>query len=113
VFKTVIDQYEHFRQNSEFLLIFCERFTRGEDDSLRNSIDQYLAAQTDLQQVLNPSGSVLTGGLAEPKFNIDGSAFTGSWGRYGFYFVWTYLSLTMTDRSAVCSTIFVVLKNPG
>ncbi|KAH9480596.1 Glucoamylase [Psilocybe cubensis] len=34
-----------------------------------------------LQQVTNPSGTVSTGGLGEPKFNIDGSAFTGSWGR--------------------------------
>jgi len=32
-------------------------------------------------QVSNPSGTVKTGGLGEPKFNIGGSAFTGSWGR--------------------------------
>lgn len=30
----------------------------------------------------NPSGDFASGaGLAEPKFNSDGSAFTGSWGR--------------------------------
>jgi glucoamylase len=29
----------------------------------------------------NPSGSVSSGGLGEPKFNADGSAFTGAWGR--------------------------------
>lgn len=64
------------------ILIFCDRFTRGEDGTLRTSIDQYLAAQTALQQVSNPSGDVSTGGLGEPKFNIDGSAFTGPWGRW-------------------------------
>lgn len=64
VFKTIID-----------------RFTRGEDGTLRTSIDQYIAAQASLQQVSNPSGSVSTGGLGEAKFNIDGSAFTGPWGR--------------------------------
>ncbi|KAF5315001.1 hypothetical protein D9619_007127 [Psilocybe cf. subviscida] len=64
VFKTIVDQ-----------------FTRGEDNTLRTSIDQYLTAQTALQQVSNPSGTVSTGGLAEPKFNIDGTAFTGPWGR--------------------------------
>ncbi|KIM43275.1 carbohydrate-binding module family 20 protein [Hebeloma cylindrosporum] len=54
VFKTIID-----------------RFTRGEDGTLRTSIDQYIAAQASLQQVSNPSGSVSTGGLGEAKFNID------------------------------------------
>ncbi|KAJ3506296.1 hypothetical protein NLJ89_g6948 [Agrocybe chaxingu] len=64
VFKTVIDQ-----------------FTRGEDNTLRTTIDDFLAAQATLQQVSNPSGTVSTGGLGEPKFNIDMTAFTGSWGR--------------------------------
>ena len=29
----------------------------------------------------NPSGGLTTGGLGEPKFNVDGTAFTGQWGR--------------------------------
>ncbi|KAF9483498.1 glycoside hydrolase family 15 protein [Pholiota conissans] len=64
VFKTIIDQ-----------------FTTGQDTTLRPLIDLYVSAQTALQQVSNPSGTVSTGGLAEPKFNIDGTAFTGPWGR--------------------------------
>nr|BAU78332.1 glucoamylase2 [Pholiota microspora] len=64
VFKTIIDQ-----------------FTTGQDTTLRPLIDLYLSAQTALQQVSNPSGTVSTGGLAEPKFNIDGTAFSGPWGR--------------------------------
>jgi glucoamylase len=72
----------YFHHYFQFLLIFYDRFARGEDNTLRTSIDQYLAAQTALQQVSNPSGTVSTGGLGEPKFNIDGSAFTGPWGRH-------------------------------
>lgn len=64
VFKTIVDQ-----------------FTSGKDTTLRGLIDSYVAAQTVLQQVSNPSGTVSTGGLGEPKFNIDESAFTDSWGR--------------------------------
>lgn len=64
VFKAIIDQY-----------------TRGEDSSLRGLMDSFVASQTLLQQVSNPSGSVSSGGLAEPKFNIDETAFTGAWGR--------------------------------
>ncbi|GJE98974.1 glycoside hydrolase family 15 protein [Phanerochaete sordida] len=64
VFKTIVDQY-----------------TSGTDTSTRALIDAFVAAEGTLQQVTNPSGSVSTGGLGEPKFNIDETAFTGSWGR--------------------------------
>ncbi|KAF8843359.1 glycoside hydrolase family 15 protein [Paxillus ammoniavirescens] len=64
VFKELIDQY-----------------TSGQNTTLRTLIDSFITAETKLQQVPNPSGTVSTGGLGEPKFNIDGSAFTGSWGR--------------------------------
>ncbi|PPQ92630.1 hypothetical protein CVT25_007709 [Psilocybe cyanescens] len=64
VYKTIIDQ-----------------FVRGEDTSLRGTIDNYVSSQAFQQQVSNPSGSVSSGGLGEPKFNIDISAFTGAWGR--------------------------------
>jgi glucoamylase len=58
------------RDSSLVFKVITDQFTRGEDNSLRGLID-----------VTNPSGTVATGGLGEPKFNIDGSAFTGSWGR--------------------------------
>ena len=63
-FKAIVDQY-----------------TSGADSSLRTLIDQYVSSQTILQQVSNPSGTVSSGGLGEPKFNIDESSFTGAWGR--------------------------------
>ena len=53
----------------------------GGDSSLQTVIDQYVSSQQKLQRVDNPSGSYTSGGLGEPKFNIDETAFTGSWGR--------------------------------
>lgn len=58
-----------------------DRYTSGEDTGTRRLIDEYVAGQALLQQVSNPSGTVSTGGLAEPKYNVDMSAFTGGWGR--------------------------------
>jgi glucoamylase len=69
------------RDSSLVFKVIADQFSRGEDDSLRGQIDNFFAAESALQQVSNPSGAVNTGGLGEPKFNIDGSAFTGSWGR--------------------------------
>ena len=53
----------------------------GGDSSLQTVIDQYVSSQQKLQRVDNPSGSYTSGGLGEPKFNIDETAFTGAWGR--------------------------------
>jgi hypothetical protein len=66
---------------SPFDEIYFPRFTRGEDSSFRTLIDQFVAAEAHLQETSNPSGTISTGGLGEPKFNIDMSAFTGPWGR--------------------------------
>lgn len=49
--------------------------------SLQQEIENYISAQAGLQTVSNPSGGLSSGGLGEPKFNVDKSAFTGSWGR--------------------------------
>ena len=39
-------------------------------------------SQAKLQGVSNPSGSLSDGGgLGEPKFNVDMSAYTGAWGK--------------------------------
>ncbi|KAI1381523.1 carbohydrate-binding module family 20 protein [Hypoxylon crocopeplum] len=59
-----------------------DRFANSYDASLQTEIQNYIAAQAKLQGVSNPSGSLSDGtGLAEPKYNVDLSAFTGSWGR--------------------------------
>ncbi|KAB8235256.1 hypothetical protein ETB97_009487 [Aspergillus alliaceus] len=54
----------------------------GGDKSLEPIIHSYVDSQANQQTVSNPSGSLSDGsGLAEPKFNVNISAFTGAWGR--------------------------------
>jgi glucoamylase len=60
--------------------MLIERFVAG-DKSLKQKIDDYTSAQAQLQGVTNPSGGPDTGGLGEPKYNVDKTAFTGPWGR--------------------------------
>ena len=49
--------------------------------SLQPEIENYISAQAKVQSVSNPSGALSTGGLGEPKFEVDETAFTGPWGR--------------------------------
>jgi glucoamylase len=57
-----------------------ERFIAG-DTSLQQKIDDYVSAQAQLQGLTNPSGGPDSGGLGEPKYQVDKTAFTGPWGR--------------------------------
>ncbi|KAK0243949.1 glucoamylase [Armillaria nabsnona] len=69
------------RDSSLVFQALIDQYTLGLDATLRSEIDNFVSAETAQQQVSNPSGSVSSGGLGEPKFNIDLSAFTGAWGR--------------------------------
>ncbi|KAK0187811.1 glucoamylase [Armillaria mellea] len=69
------------RDSSLVFQALIDQYTLGMDTTLRTEIDNFVSAETIQQQVSNPSGSVSSGGLGEPKFNIDLSAFTGAWGR--------------------------------
>jgi glucoamylase len=82
VFQTIIDQCETIPKGrvEKLITLPCARFTLGLDTTLRPQIDNFVAAQTAIQQVSNPSGTVSSGGLGEPKFNIDETAFTEPWG---------------------------------
>ncbi|KAL2839805.1 putative glucoamylase precursor [Aspergillus pseudoustus] len=63
------------------LAAVIEQFNAG-DTSLEPLIQSYVDSQAKLQTVDNPSGGLSDGsGLAEPKFNVDLSAFTDAWGR--------------------------------
>lgn len=57
-----------------------DHFLAG-NTALESQIRNYISAQAYLQTVSNPSGGLCTGGLGEPKFNVDETAFTGAWGR--------------------------------
>ncbi|ETW81510.1 glycoside hydrolase family 15 protein [Heterobasidion irregulare TC 32-1] len=73
--------YTWTRDSSLVFKAIIDQFTSGRDTTLRSQIDNFVSAQTIIQQISNPSGTVSSGGLGEPKFNIDETAFTGAWGR--------------------------------
>jgi glucoamylase len=73
--------YTWVRDSSLVFKMLIDQYTSGQDTTLRAHIDNFIAAEANLQQVTNPSGTVSTGGLGEPKFNINETAFTGAWGR--------------------------------
>jgi glucoamylase len=77
---TNIDWYTWTRDAALTYKALVERFVNG-DSSLKQKINDYVTAQAYLQGVSNPSGGPDTGGLGEPKFNVDRTAFTGAWGR--------------------------------
>lgn len=75
------DWYTWTRDAALTYKALAERLVATGDANLRQLLDDYAAAQAQLQGVSNPSGGPTTGGLGEPKFNVDKTAFTGSWGR--------------------------------
>ena len=77
---TSIDWYTWSRDAALTYKVLIERFIHG-DKSLKSKIDDYVSAQAELQALTNPSGGPDSGGLGEPKFNVNLTAFTGSWGR--------------------------------
>lgn len=61
--------------------MLIDTFIAG-NTSLQSVIESYIPAQAILQTVANPSGDLSDGsGLGEPKFEVNSTAFTGSWGR--------------------------------
>lgn len=78
------DFYTWTRDSALTFKTLVDTFITSYDASLQTEIENYITAQAKLQTVSNPSGDLSSGvglGLGEPKFNADGSAFTGSWGR--------------------------------
>ncbi|KAI8634097.1 family 15 glycosyl hydrolase [Xylariaceae sp. FL1651] len=74
--------YTWIRDASLVFKAIVDRFSNSYDASLQTEIVNFIIAQAKLQTVSNPSGSLSDGsGLGEPKFNVDGTAFTGAWGR--------------------------------
>ncbi|TRM63293.1 glycoside hydrolase family 15 and carbohydrate-binding module family 20 [Schizophyllum amplum] len=61
--------------------VLVDEYTSGGDTSLQSVIEAYISAQETIQHIDNPSGGYDSGGLGEPKFNIDLAAFTDAWGR--------------------------------
>ena len=61
--------------------MLIDEFIAGQS-SLQSTIEDYIGAQAVIQTIISPSGSLADGtGLGEPKFEINQTAFKGSWGR--------------------------------
>ncbi|TVY31104.1 Glucoamylase [Lachnellula hyalina] len=73
--------YTWTRDSALTFKCIVDTFINSYSSSLQTEIENYISAQAYLQTVSNPSGDLSSGGLAEPKFNVDETAFTGSWGR--------------------------------
>jgi glucoamylase len=57
-----------------------ERFIDG-DEGLGPDINRYISAQAYIQGIPSLSGNPESGGLGEPRYNIDRTAFMSGWGR--------------------------------
>ncbi|KAN0075811.1 Six-hairpin glycosidase-like protein [Elaphomyces granulatus] len=72
--------YTWTRDSALTLKCLVEAFVAG-NTKLQQTIQQYISAQAYLQTVSGLSGGLATGGLGEPKYYVNGTAFTGPWGR--------------------------------
>jgi glucoamylase len=90
--------YSWTRDSALVFKFLIENFVSDGDPSLRRLIDAYISVEAIIQQTINPSGAAGKSGLGEPKFNIDGSAFTAPWGR---------------PQRGVCGCRVFVMPNPG
>ncbi|CAE6345427.1 unnamed protein product [Rhizoctonia solani] len=98
-YKGVVIASPWVRDSALVYKALVDQYVSGRDDSLLQGIYDWIASQTRLQQVTNPSGTVNTGGLGEPKFHINETEFTGSWGR------------PQRDGPALRSTTFITFVN--
>jgi len=75
------DFYTWTRDSALVFKTIVDAFIATYDSSLQIQIQNYITSQAKLQTASTPSGGLSSGGLGEPKYNADGSAFTGAWGR--------------------------------
>ncbi|TDL22186.1 glycoside hydrolase family 15 protein [Rickenella mellea] len=73
--------YSWTRDSSLVFKLLIDQHALYNDAILRQHIDNFIGAQAVIQNLASPSGGLFTGGLGEPKFNVDLTAFHGPWGR--------------------------------
>ena len=69
-----------YSDSSLVFIAIVDRYVSKRDSNSAQLINDWVASMAKIQQVQNPSGGVYTGGLGEPKFNIDEAALTEDWG---------------------------------
>ncbi|KAL7267590.1 glycoside hydrolase 15 protein [Rhizina undulata] len=90
--------YQWTRDAAITFKVLVNNYING-DTTLETTIKDYVTEAYKLQHTTNPSGSFSTGGIGEPKFNVDGTAYTGSWGR------------PQTDGPAIRATALIHFAN--
>ena len=114
------DFYSWTRDSALTFKTLIDAFIAG-NSNLQSEIESYTYAQADLQTVSNPSGDLSNGaGLGEPKFEVDGIAFTGSWGRpqrdgpalrATALIAYSRYLISKGDTSTVTSTTWPIISN--
>ncbi|RPB07199.1 glycoside hydrolase family 15 protein [Morchella conica CCBAS932] len=72
--------YQWTRDSAMVFKVLLNQYING-NSSLETMLKEYATESAKLQKTSNPSGSYTTGGIGEPKFYVNGAAFTGGWGR--------------------------------
>ncbi|KAK9364625.1 Six-hairpin glycosidase-like protein [Lipomyces kononenkoae] len=73
--------YHWVRDGAITMLALVDEYARAGNVSVKTLIDDYVDNVRITQWTPNPSGQIGRGGLGEPKFEVDGRAFVGTWGR--------------------------------
>ncbi|KAF8604159.1 glucoamylase [Ceratobasidium sp. AG-I] len=109
--------YAWTRDSSLVFKLLVDQYTQGRDTTLNTQIQNWIASQGRIQQIPNRSGTVSSGGLGEPKYNIDETAFTGDWGRpqrdgpaLRATTMITYANFLGTTNSYVTGTVWPLVK---
>lgn len=62
--------------------VYADGPSSSRGSALSSILGAYTSLSSDIQHTSNPSGTFDDlSGLGEPKFHVDGTPFTGSWGR--------------------------------
>ncbi|KYG40691.1 glycoside hydrolase family 15 protein [Acidomyces richmondensis BFW] len=73
--------YSWTRDSALTFKCLTDQFLAYGTSGLEAQIRDYVNAQAAVQTIENPSGGLCTGGLGEPKFYLNQTAFFGPWGR--------------------------------
>ena len=73
--------YSWRRDSALVFKYLVEEFISGRDPSLRDLIDDFVMAEARFQKIPSRSGCISSGGLGEPKFYTNFTAFEDNWGR--------------------------------
>ncbi|KAK9476713.1 Six-hairpin glycosidase-like protein [Lipomyces japonicus] len=73
--------YQWVRDGAITVHALVEEYARTGNSTIRDVINLYVNDVKNIQWTENPSGDFRSGGLGEPKFEVDGRAFQDGWGR--------------------------------